>query len=59
MKKDIGKILIDLGKIIFATSFLGSAINNDLNRLTVSVFTFIATVLFITIGLILTKKNNK
>ena len=59
MKKELGKIFIDLGKILFATAFLGSIINKDLDKILVLTISGIFILICFTIGIIFIKKSNK
>lgn len=59
MKKELGKLFLDLAKILFGTSFLGAVISESTNKISLGVISAIAMCLLILTGLIIIKKSEK
>ncbi len=59
MKKELGKLFLDLAKILFGTSFLGAVISESTNKMMLGVISAIAVCLLIFTGLIIIKKSEK
>jgi hypothetical protein len=57
MKFELGKYLLDLSKIIFATAFLGTVLSEDVNKFLIVGASLIFVVSLAIIGLILIKKK--
>ena len=53
----LGKILIDLGKLTFATMVLGSVLNSGINQIYLLLFGSISCVMLILAGILLTIKD--
>jgi len=59
MKKELGKLFLDLAKILFGTSFLGAVISESSDKTMLGALSASIIVLFILIGLIIIKKSEK
>jgi len=57
IKEDVGKLLLDLGKLIFGSIFLGGILREDVSQTLLLFFGFIGAVLACVVGLFLTAKN--
>ena len=58
-KEDAGKILIDLGKIVFGSIFLGGFLRGEVPHTILVISGFVATVIFFIIGLLWVSKEKK
>ena len=60
LKEDIGKLLLDLGKLIFGAIFLGGILHGEIPQLMLVIGGFAIAVTFFTVGITLTvkKKDN-
>ena len=56
MKENTGKVLIDLGKLMFGSFILGGVLRGEVPQFLILVSGFIGAITFITLGLILTNK---
>jgi uncharacterized membrane protein YraQ (UPF0718 family) len=59
MKKEVGKILIDIAKLVFAGVILAGLMRQDLSAALLFTIGGISTVSMIVAGLMLIKTNNK
>jgi len=59
MKENLGKVFINLGQVMFGTLFLGSALRGGEPQYIMMAVGFIATVILIFSGLILSAKEQK
>ncbi len=59
MKKELGKLFLDLAKILFGTSFLGAVISESTDKMMLGIISAIAVCLLILTGLIIIKKSEK
>jgi len=59
MKKELGRLFLDLAKILFGTSFLGAIINESASKTAMGIISAIAICLLIVAGLIILKKSEK
>jgi hypothetical protein len=59
MKKELGKLFLDLAKIIFATAFLGAIISDSINKVVVGIVSATLVVGFIVLGLGILKKSEE
>lgn len=57
MRQELGKYLLDLSKIIFATAFLGTVLSEDVNKILIVGASLVFVISLAIIGLILIKKN--
>ncbi|MFW6224950.1 MAG: DUF6722 family protein [Bacteroidota bacterium] len=60
MKKELGKYLLDISKIIFATAFLGTILaQKETNKFMIIVASLIFVITLAILGLYLLNKNKK
>ena len=60
LKENIGKALIDLGKLIFASVFLGGILRGDIPQDILTIGGFVAAMASLTVGVLLvTRKEEK
>ena len=59
MKKELGKLFLDLAKIIFATAFLGAIISEKTNKLIIGIVSSILILGFVIIGLVILKNSEQ
>jgi len=59
LRDNIGKLLLDLGKLIFASIFLGSSLRSDLPQGILTIIGFATAVMFFFIGVFLETKEKK
>ena len=61
IKEDVGKLLLDLGKLIFGAIFLGGILRGEVPQLLLVVSGFSVALIFFTVGILFTtkKKNNE
>ena len=58
-RENAGKVLIDLGKLVFASIFLGGVLRGEIPQLIMVIGGFIVTALFCGVGLWATTKEKK
>jgi hypothetical protein len=56
--ENIGKVLIDIGKLTFASFVLGSIIKGDIDKLYVLIFGAMASLIFIILGILLASNKD-
>jgi len=59
MKENTGKVLIDLGKLMFGSFILGGVLRGEVPQFIILISGFIGAITFITFGLVLTNKNKE
>jgi hypothetical protein len=59
LREDTGKILIDLGKVVFGSIFLGGFLRGEVPHSVLVITGFIVTLSFFIIGLLWVKKDKK
>ena len=62
LKEDAGKLLLDMGKLIFGSIFLGSILRGEIPQVILSISGFMAATALCIVGLLLgikEKKNGK
>jgi len=59
IRENAGKVLVNLGQVIFATLFLGGVIRGEIPPYLMMVIGAIAAVIFIFYGLLLSAKEQK
>ena len=59
LKKDIGKLLLDLGKLMFGGIFIGGILRGDFSHTLLIAGGFIIGIIFCMIGLFLGKEEIK
>ena len=59
MKENTGKVLVDLGKLMFGSFILGGVLRGEVPQFVILVSGFVGAITFITLGLILTNKNKE
>jgi predicted Na+-dependent transporter len=59
IKTDIGKLLIDLGKMVFGSVFLGSVLRREMPYTIMAVIGFVAAIVVCAIGLILAAREDR
>jgi len=59
LKEDAGKVLVDIGKLIFGSVFLGSILNGSIPHMFLLVGGFLVAFGFCVIGLFMAKKEKK
>lgn len=57
MKNELGKYLLDLSKVIFATAFLGTILGENINKYFIVGFSLIFFLTLSMLGLYLIKKG--
>lgn len=57
MKEELGKYLLDISKIIFATAFLGTILSENINRFFIVGISLVFVITLAVLGLFLTKKK--
>ena len=58
-KEDIGKLLLDFGKLIFGSIFLGNILRGDILYTIIAAVGFLATAVLCFIGILLVTKEKK
>jgi hypothetical protein len=56
--ENIGKVLIDIGKLTFASFVLGSIIKGDIDKLYILIFGAMASLIFIILGILLASNKD-
>jgi hypothetical protein len=59
IKTDIGKLLIDLGKLVFGSVFLGSILRGEMSYTIMAVIGFTSAILLCVVGLSLVARTGK
>ena len=59
IKENGGKVLVNLGQLMFGTLFLGSVLRGELPQYLIMIAGFAGALLFIMIGLIVSAKEQK
>jgi hypothetical protein len=57
--ENIGKVLINLGQLMFGTLFLGSVLRGEMPQYMITIAGFAGAIILITIGLIASAKERK
>jgi len=57
MKSELGKYLLDLSKVIFATAFLGTILGENINKYYIVGLSLVFFVILLVLGLYLIKKG--
>ena len=57
LKENVGKLLVDIGKLIFGALFLGSILQGELPRVIIMTSGFVAAILTCAVGLHWMSKN--
>ena len=57
-KEDVGKLLLDIGKLVFGSIFLGGILRGDISHSILVIGGITVAVIFCTIGLLLATKEN-
>jgi len=57
VKEDIGKLLLDLGKLIFGAIFLGGILHGEIPQLMLVIGGFAVALIFFTVGISLIVKK--
>jgi putative Mn2+ efflux pump MntP len=57
--ENIGKVLINLGQLMFGTLFLGSVLRGEMPQYIITIAGFAGAIILITIGLIASAKERK
>jgi len=56
MKENTGKVLIDLGKLMFGSFILGGVLRGEVPQFVILISGFIGAIAFIALGLVFTNK---
>jgi len=59
LKEDAGKLLLDVGKLIFGSVFLGSILRGEMPRVILATGGFVIAVLLCIVGLLMGTKEKK
>jgi hypothetical protein len=59
MKENTGKVLIDLGKLMFGSFILGGVLRGEVPQFIILISGFVGAITFIAFGLVLTNKNKE
>jgi hypothetical protein len=59
MKENTGKVLIDLGKLMFGSFILGGVLRGEVPQFVILISGFIGAITFIALGLILANKKKE
>jgi len=59
IKENAGKVLVNLGQLMFGTLFLGSVLRGELPQYLIMLAGFAGAILFIMIGLLISAKERK
>ena len=59
LKKDAGKLLLDLGKLMFGGIFIGGILRGDFSHISLIAGGFMIGIIFCVIGLFLVKEEEK
>ena len=59
LRDNIGRLLLDLGKLIFASIFLGSSLRREVPEVILAIIGFATAVMFFFIGVFLETKERK
>jgi hypothetical protein len=59
LREDIGKVLIDVGKLIFGSIFLGSILRGEIPQAILAISGFVTAVALLVAGVLLVRKEKK
>jgi hypothetical protein len=59
MKENIGKVFIDLGKLMFGSFILGGVLRGEVPQYIILIAGFVGTLILLTLGLVWTSKKQK